>query len=720
MENTQPVLFRPGVDLNEPQVHYPGFAPGQTLLKAGTVLKEGAAALVEDLIYDRDVAVQLRDGKILYTDVYRPASATGPLAAIIGWSPYGKRDGFITFDSFPFRAGVPQHLLSGLDKFEGADPNWWCPRGYAIVSPDARGAYRSEGQLHVWDQQEGRDGADVVEWAAAQPWSNGKVGLAGTSWLGISQWFIAAERPPHLAAIAPWEGMDDAYRFCFADGGIPYAGFVDWLLKDAPAAEGIENVAAMLEKYPDFNAYWAGKRAAVERIDVPAYVTVSWGSKLHHKGGMEGWHRLQTEHRWLRLNDGLEWPDFYHNSVQEDLRRFFDYYLRGLANDWPATPRVRMTVCDFAHHDVVDRPEQEFPLTRTTAYPFYLDGAGQTLGLQPGAAATAAYDAASGETTFDVTFAQPNELTGYVKAHLWVEADGADDADLFVKLEKLDAAGKVLGRILIPKDEPEYESAWPEVVELAEGFGRAGFLYDGPWGRMRASCRHLTTDPREQPVYGPERRLAPGEVVELVITFSATALLIQPCETVRLVVSGTNLTPFAFPGAAPLQLRNHGRHVLHTGEKYPARLVLPLMLAPSLVAGPRLHAAVAAPAPAAPKPVATSAPLEASLAPAAPAEHPLAGKWAVTINTPIGKQHPEITFILTQGAWQGTSRNPDDNEETPLTDLQVEGSEVQWSQVVTKPIRAHSTFRMALTGTTMAGTVKAGFMPSAKVTAEKQ
>jgi len=141
------VMYREGLDVSNPDAHYPGFEPGRTIIKAGTVVKEGAPAVTQDLIFDRDVAVQLRDGTTIYTDVYRPADAKGPLPAIIGWSPYGKRDGFITFDNFPFRAGVPQRLISELDKFEGTDPNWWCPWGYVIVSPDARGAYRSEGFL---------------------------------------------------------------------------------------------------------------------------------------------------------------------------------------------------------------------------------------------------------------------------------------------------------------------------------------------------------------------------------------------------------------------------------------------------------------------------------------------------------------------------------------------------------------------------------------------
>lgn len=73
--------------------------------------------------------------------------------------------------------------------------------------------------------QDGRDGADAVEEVAQLPWCSGKVSLAGNSWLAMSQWFIAAERPPHLTCIAPLEGAADVVRETLFRGGIPTLGF---------------------------------------------------------------------------------------------------------------------------------------------------------------------------------------------------------------------------------------------------------------------------------------------------------------------------------------------------------------------------------------------------------------------------------------------------------------------------------------------------------------
>lgn len=107
-------------------------------------------------------------------------------------------------DDFPFRAGVPKHWVSGLQKWEGPDPAFWCAEGYAVVNVDTRGAYTSEGDLMIMGHQEAQDGAEFVTWLSQQPWSNGKVGLTGNSWLAMSQWKIGSLRPDGLAALAPW------------------------------------------------------------------------------------------------------------------------------------------------------------------------------------------------------------------------------------------------------------------------------------------------------------------------------------------------------------------------------------------------------------------------------------------------------------------------------------------------------------------------------------
>lgn len=115
------------------------------------------------------------------------------MPALLAWSPYGKEVGGQMLDDVPMRSGVPLSATSGLEKFEGPDPAYWVAHGYAVINPDKRGAYKSEGNILYWGHEDALDGRDVIEWIAGQDWSNGKVGMTGNSWLTVSQWFIAAE-----------------------------------------------------------------------------------------------------------------------------------------------------------------------------------------------------------------------------------------------------------------------------------------------------------------------------------------------------------------------------------------------------------------------------------------------------------------------------------------------------------------------------------------------
>jgi len=208
------VLFRPSTPIE--QSKYPGFNPCSYVLPKGSVHLEGGLPLGCDILVEQDVAVRLRDGITIYTDVFRPVDGKD-CPAIVSWSPYGKRGGFLNCDCFkhPTRMDVPVAWEDGLNKFEAANPAYWCAHGYAILAPDPRGVFMSEGDIYGYGIQEPMDEYDVIEWAAAQPWSNGKVAISGNSWLATSQWGVAALRPPHLAAIAPWEGAADRYRDLF-------------------------------------------------------------------------------------------------------------------------------------------------------------------------------------------------------------------------------------------------------------------------------------------------------------------------------------------------------------------------------------------------------------------------------------------------------------------------------------------------------------------------
>jgi putative CocE/NonD family hydrolase len=111
-------------------------------------------------------------------------------------------------------------MKSAHAAWETPDPGYWTGKGYVIVRTDERGAGQSPGLLDTMSRGTSEAFFDVVEWAAEQEWSSGKVGLLGISYFAGTQWRVAARNPKGLAAIIPWEGMSDYYRDRVRHGGI--------------------------------------------------------------------------------------------------------------------------------------------------------------------------------------------------------------------------------------------------------------------------------------------------------------------------------------------------------------------------------------------------------------------------------------------------------------------------------------------------------------------
>jgi hypothetical protein len=574
------VLFRKAAPIDVPEARYPGFKPGATVLHKGFVQKKGALPLPCDILFERDVSVTLRDGTVIYTDVFRPVGGAN-LPAIIAWSPYGKEGGLTLLDDFPFRAGVARNAVSELQKWEGPDPAYWCHHGYAVVNPDARGAFSSNGDIHFWGTQEGRDGCDVIEWVAAQEWSNGKVGLSGNSWLAIAQWFIAAERPPHLAAIAPWEGWSEAYREDVGRGGVQDFGFCERITSKMRGKNRVEDVPAMIQKYPVMTAYWEDKIAKLEKIDVPAYVVSSWTNMVHTHGTFDSFRRISSKDKWLRVHNTQEWFDYYTPEYVEDLRCFFDRYLKGIENGWEKTSRVRLSVLDPCGVDEINRPENEFPLARTQYKSLYLDGRSGMLSPNPVTEESLvryAADDGKGQAVFNIRFDEEIELTGYMKLRLWVEANGSNDMDLFVKVQKLGRGGSPLSSPVITPPNPVARC----FVKLLWSFKvkkLASLFFTGATGRLRVSHRQF--DPERSTPWEPylthrvEELLSPGQVVPVDLSIWPVGMRWHGGEQLRLIIAGYTLTPVPLPGMKPPNLRNKGEHIIHTGGKYDSHLLVP-------------------------------------------------------------------------------------------------------------------------------------------------
>jgi len=521
-------------------------------------------ATVENGIrFEQDVAVPLRDGTTIYVDIFRPDGAVN-VPAIISWSPYGKFKAYGERLQLPI--GVPPGTISPNAKFESPDPHYWCHYGYALVNADVRGSGNSEGDVLCFGTEDGKDGYDLVEWLASQDWCNGKVGLAGVSWVAMAQWYIAAEKPPHLACFAPWGGTSDIYREFTCWGGIPEYGFGDMLIRwirntlhgRVTGVGRVEDYVGMIRKYPLMNGYWEDKVAKFENIEIPVYATACY-LHFHNRGTIQGYRSVFSPKRWLRLFRDSQWFDFHNPENLEDLRRFFDRYLKDIRNGWEETPRVRVDVMDYGDVDYqVRRPEKEFPLARTQYKKLFLDGkAGLLTPELPEQESLVRYDAAGGLATFTIKFEEDTELTGYMKLRLWVEAERSNDMDLFITVQKLSERGEFVPFLIMGEPHPGFP------------------------GKLRVSHREL--DEEKSTLYQPihthrhEQLLKPEEIVPVDIEIWPTSVLWHAGQQLRLVVSGHYLREPGWYEPFAWDLRNQGCHIIHTGGKYDSHLLVPLI-----------------------------------------------------------------------------------------------------------------------------------------------
>ncbi|AVL26512.1 putative hydrolase [Nocardia brasiliensis NBRC 14402] len=207
---------------------------------------------------DWDVPITMSDGTVLKGNVYRPADASGqpvaePMPTIVNLTPYTKLIANIA-DSALAVPGLGEPLLRILQGFDlsaygmsglsdlmralpgGAARTFGVDRklvqsGYTQVVVDVRGTGFSQGMWQVFGDREQQDGAEVVDWAAAQPWSNGKIGMSGISYSAINQLHTAERQPAALRAIFPIVPGSDLIRDVAAPGGALGIGFIpEWLL----------------------------------------------------------------------------------------------------------------------------------------------------------------------------------------------------------------------------------------------------------------------------------------------------------------------------------------------------------------------------------------------------------------------------------------------------------------------------------------------------------
>jgi len=517
------------------------------------------------LMIERNIRVPMRDGAGILVDIYRPDGIAGAkdLPVIIGWSPYGKHNQ--TNKLWP-QADVNPDWISPYTAFEAPDPAWWCPHGYAILYPDPRGTWYSEGEMHHGGLLESQDCYDLIEWAGTRPWCNGKVGLAGVSYLTAIQWQVAPLRPPHLAAINPWEGFSDWYREFGYHGGIPETRFIPRACGNLVwSTTRTEDTYANMRAHPLYDEYWRSKEHDLEGIEVPTYIVASWSDQgLHTRGTLEAYKRIPAQHKWLEVHGRKKWHYFYRPESVGKQRQFFDHFLRGSDDSVLAWPKVQLEIRKRAYVGVV-RSEREWPLARTDYRRLYLDAGSGTLRDTPVSQVSELhYDAlaTADQACFDYQFNADTELTGHMKLRLWVRTDTAGDMDIFVAIQKYDRDGVCVPFVFYS-------------------------LYDnGPvaLGWLRASHRALDTarSTPAQPVHLHTREdlLEPGVPVPLEIEIWPSATKFLRGEKLRVVVQGNDIyteAPANLPFCLHQETRNQGKHIILSGGDYDSHLLVPVI-----------------------------------------------------------------------------------------------------------------------------------------------
>jgi predicted acyl esterase len=512
---------------------------------------------------ERDVTVPTRAGFNLYVDVFRPAQQSGVLPVLVVWTPYGKHDPAPLATIFP-ASGVKAEWQSDLTIFEAPDPVYWTGQGYAVVIADAPGTWYAATDASYFSREEAEAHYDLIEWAGTQAWSNGKVGLSGVSYLSSSQWNVAALRPPHLAAINPWEGWSDTFNEIVRHGGIPETYFwphiqVRWGVSD----RRVEDLWAYTREHAFFDEYWRSKVADLERIDVPAFVVASWSDHgVHTRGTLEGFKRMGSRQKWLEVHGGKKWGYYYEPPSVARQTAFFDHFLKGETTALSAWPPVTLHVRDRAGVARLKRSEQ-WPLEGTSYRRLHLDAGKGTLTCEaPAAPATFSYDPLddAAEAQFDYRFDAPTELVGHMKLQLTVSTVDADDMDLFVAVEKIRQGERV-------------------------GFTHWAVFEDGPLalGWLRVSRRELDVvrSTEHQPVLAntSEQKLTSGEIVGVQIEILPSGTCFAAGDILRVRIKGRDIYEYPKP---QLYMRhedtvNGGVHRIHTGPGTDSHLLIPVV-----------------------------------------------------------------------------------------------------------------------------------------------
>jgi uncharacterized protein len=577
-------------------------------LCAMTAVLAGNAAEDAAVTAEFDVMVTMRDGVTLYADIYRP-KAPGQYPVLLQRTPYDKNGG----RSFGMKSAA---------------------RGYVVVIQDVRGRYESEGEWYTF-RNEPNDGYDTVEWAAGLPYSNGKVGMFGGSYVGATQMLAAIAKPPHLAGICPvvtasnyhanWTYQGGAFEQWFNQSwtsGLAQDTFLRrlesrsdatkgmWALPlDAfplfnPPADGrtpdsLQNLAPYYVDWlahPRYDDYW--KKLSIEErfgdIQVPMLTIAAWydifqdGSLRNYigvkaRGGSDAARRGQH----LRVIVGghagngpkIGDVDFGQASFfdeDEVTLAWYDYLFKGVQNEFAGKP-----VKIFVMGDNEWRDEDDWPLARAKATKYYLHSMGKASSLRGNGTLSTTAPKAEAPDTYTYDPANPVPTIGGLlccdETHMppgprdQRPVEARDDV-LVYSTPPLAADLEVTGPVTLELYAKTSAVDTDFTAKLVDVWPN-GFAQNLTDGILRTRYR----DSMERP-----ELLNPGQVYKLQIEVWSTSNVFKKGHQLRLEVSSSNFPRFdrnlntGEDNARGARFVSATNTILHDAE-HPSALTLPIV-----------------------------------------------------------------------------------------------------------------------------------------------
>jgi uncharacterized protein len=524
---------------------------------------------LNDIRIERHKAVTMSDGVVLYADVYLPA-AQGRYPTLVTRTPYGVQ-----------RDGMHEMMVK------------FAQHGYAIVVQDVRGRYESEGKWEPF-RDEAKDGYETIEWAATQPFSNGKVATQGGSYVGHNQWAAASLHPPHLVAAFPvlastniyanWLTMGGAFRLSFNYGwgvvrmpnrimlpqywhtenympeNLKYENILLHLpLKDAD----VMNEGSVVQHYRDwlrhesYDEYWKSisDEERLDKITVPVHTLGGWFD-IFIMGTINGYMGMKNHgatpearagarmiigpwgHGPTQSFGGMDFTPAALIDMFELQLRFFDFYLKGIKNGLDLDKPVQL----FYMGENKWRSESDWPIPGTQYRELYLSSNGSANSVRGDGTLSFTKPTKSGIDTYFYDPQNPVPTTGGNNCCGTPTAAGPFDQrpierrdDILVYTsefleEPLTIAGPVRMKLHATTDGPDTD--W--MIKLIDVYPN-GYSMPVSEGILRARF-HEGLDKM--------KLLTPNQLYEYDIELTGTANVFQPGHRIRVDITSSNFPQF--------------------------------------------------------------------------------------------------------------------------------------------------------------------------------